>query len=263
MTKNKVAKKKNSYLKMIGWMAIGGVIGGIIGFSSLWGWRNGLSAMLAGISAWIGANIVLLLVFFLLSAVWLSVICYQKGETFVRRYQNSQDDEEQDKLDRSYDIWTSIGVTGTSLIIYLSIALFAFCTNIEEMEDMGAVSGMFVAAALLIVIALVCTFYQIAMVKQVRRKDPLKRGDASDMNFQKVWIASCDEAEKRVIYEASYKTFSVTRTILLVATVMALIGQTHYGSGIMAVVLLTGCNILLTLIYTYYSMKLDKTKLDM
>lgn len=262
MSKNKVAKKKNSYLKMIGWMVLGGVIGGIIGVSSFWGWRNGLASMLAGISAWIGANIVILLAAILLIAVLLSVICYQKDETYVRRYQNSQNDEEQDELDRSYGIWVNIGTTGTNIIVYLSIALFAFCANIEETEEMGAISGMFVAAVLLIVISLVCTFYQIAMVKQARRKEPLKCGDASDMNFQKVWIASCDEAEKRVIYEAGYKTFSVTRSILLFATVIALLGQVHYGSGIMAVVLLTGCNILLTLIYTYHSMKLEKAKLD-
>lgn len=237
MAKNKVAKKKHSYLKMIGWMTIGGVIGGIIGFSSVWGWQNGLSVMLAGISAWINENIVLLLAAILLLAVLLSVICYRKGETCVRRYQNSEDDEEQDELDRSYDIWAGIGTTGTSIIMYLSIALFAFCTNIEEVEDIGAISGMLAAAVLLIVISLVCVFYQIAMVKQLRRKDPLKRGDASDMNFQKVWISSCDEAEKRVIYEAGYKTFSVTRTILLFATVIALIGQMNSGSGIMAVVL--------------------------
>ena len=67
--------------------------------------------------------------------------------------------------------------------------------------------------------------YQVATVKQIQKKDPMKHGDAADLRFQKEWIRSCDEVEKRVIYEASYKAYTVGRTLLLVAVCVCILGK--------------------------------------
>ena len=44
-------------------------------------------------------------------------------------------------------------------------------------------------------------------IKLVQRIYPDKKGDPTSINFQEQWLASCDEAEKEEIYEASYKTY--------------------------------------------------------
>lgn len=251
--------RKNSYVKMLGYMALGGVIGGLIGFGSYWGVENGLPAMLTAIKAWIGTNVVLLLLLLLVLSVLTGIICYQKGEALIRQFQKSKEDDEQDVLDRRYSFWANFGITGTSVSIYLAIAVFAFRARVTERGELG---DILLATALLLLLTIVCVFYQVAVIKQIRRKDPLKHGDASDINFRKEWTASCDEAEKRVMYEAGYKAFHVARTILLGATVIAMLGEVCFGAGVMSVVLLTACNISATLIYTYYSAKLDKTRLD-
>ena len=61
---------------------------------------------------------------------------------------------------------------------------------------------------------IVCTMYQVAAVRQMRRKDPSKKGDAADLHFEKEWLESCDEAEQTIIYKTSYKTFVLMKTIL-------------------------------------------------
>ena len=42
-------------------------------------------------------------------------------------------------------------------------------------------------------------------VKMVQAAHPEKRGDMNSKNFQKDWMASCDEAEKEMVYQSAYK----------------------------------------------------------
>lgn len=259
MKEKKTMKKKHSYIKMLGWMALGGVVGGILGFASVFAGVNGLLDLFTTLRVWIAQNNVLLFGILTAITVLLSVLCYQKGEDYVRRCLESEDDEEQDRLDDRYNFWASMGTTGTSIILFLAIALMAFRIDVAATGDLG---GMLWGVGLFIAVAILCAFYQIAVIKQIRRKDPLKRGDASDLNFQKEWLAGCDEAEKRVMYEASYKALHITRLVLLIATAAAVLSEEMLGTGLMTVVFLTLCNIISTVVYSYYSMKLDKKKLE-
>ena len=90
----------------------------------------------------------------------------------------------------------------------------------------------------------------------------MKHGDAADLRFQKEWIRSCDEVEKRVIYEASYKAYTVGRTLLLVAVCVCILGEMYFGGCLTAIVMLTVCNIVMTLVYSYYVNKLGKLGLN-
>lgn len=115
---------------------------------------------------------------------------------------------------------------------------------------------------MLFAVTIVCGFYQVAAVKQIRRKEPMKQGDAADFDFEKQWLASCDEGEKRVLYEAGYRAYAFVKIILLAAVVVALLGEVFLGIGLSAVVLLTVCNVISAVIYSYYCRKLEKGRLD-
>lgn len=180
--------------------------------------------------------------------------CYTKIEGIVRMSKENEDDEIQDKFDQTFDFWGNIGLAGTSVIIYLSMAAYAF----QMYRNMKSVKELLISSGIFLFIVIVCGFYQVAAIKQIRRKEPLKQGDAADRNFEKIWLSSCDEGEKKIIFEAGYKAFSITRIFLLVATLIAMLGETFFDGGLTAVVLLTACNIFMTLVYTYFSIKLGK-----
>lgn len=150
-------------------------------------------------------------------------------------------------------------MTGSTVLLYLSIAIFSFGLWGKGKE--GAVQVL-IGSAFFLLAGAVCAIYQVATVKQIQKKDPMKHGDAADLRFQKDWIRSCDEVEKRVIYEASYKAYTVGRTLLLVAVCVCILGEMYFGGCLTAIVMLTVCNIVMTLVYSYYVNKLGKLGLN-
>ncbi len=52
------------------------------------------------------------------------------------------------------------------------------------------------------------------------------------------------------------------KIILLAAVVVALLGEVFLRIGLSAVVLLTVCNVISAVIYSYYCRKLEKGRLD-
>lgn len=106
MTKNKVKTKKkvNSYIKILLWMCLGGVIGAVVGLGTFAAEGN-LQTAFADMRMWIGTHTVLLLTILFILSVVISIVCYRKGEKIVGQYLNSNDDEQQEELDRQYDFW--------------------------------------------------------------------------------------------------------------------------------------------------------------
>lgn len=47
-------------------------------------------------------------------------------------------------------------------------------------------------------------------VNLTKRINPEKRGDVLEVNFQQTWLASCDEGERSVIYQAAFHAYKVT-----------------------------------------------------
>lgn len=244
-------KKKHSYIKFLMWMALGGVIGGILGFASALA-VDGIAAGFEAVYLWISEQLVWLMGILLAASVIISVVCFRKGEALIKQCQTDEDDDSQDMYDKRYGFWGTIGMTGTSIIMYLAFPLLAFNLNIQSKSDANT---LILLVALFLAIGMVCGFYQVAAIKQIRRKDPLKQGDAADWSFKKDWISGCDEAEKRQMYEAGFQAFTKTKSILLLASVIAMTCELFFGNGLSAVILLTLCNIISVIIYTYHCTK--------
>ena len=63
-------------------------------------------------------------------------------------------------------------------------------------------------------------------------------------NFNKRWMDSCDEAERMIIYKASYSTFQVMKSMLPIMEAVALLGKLMFETGnfpIILICILWGC----------------------
>ena len=107
---------------------------------------------------------------------------------------------------------------------------------IESQSD--GETGMFLAG-LVVFMGMVVYFgmWQVRYVKLVQRIYPEKKGDPASMKFQEQWLASCDEAEKEEIYEASYKTYLLTGKVLPFCTLVAMLLHMVWNTGVLAIII--------------------------
>ena len=88
--------------------------------------------------------------------------------------------------------------------------LAAFCAYYMD----GEVSALTHVGVFLFSCGLV-VFTQQKTLDLERRMNPEKHGSVYDTKFQKKWLDSCDESERRQIGEASYRAYMVTTRVCL------------------------------------------------
>ena len=137
-----------------------------------------------------------------------------------------QDAEDEEYHELQYHIevssrWGMIASTVGTVLMMLLISPGYSMKYIESQSD-GEI-WMFLAG-LVVFVGMVVYFcmWQIRYIKLVQRFFSDKIGDPTSINFQEQWLASCDEAEKEEIYEASYKTYLMTRKDLPFCTFIAM-----------------------------------------
>lgn len=253
------SKKMNSYVKLLLFMALGGVIGGILGYVSIY-YDEGVSGMVGALSGWITEHVLVIMIVLTVIVLVLCILCYWKSGTLINVIEGQEDDELQERIDAQFDFWGTVGVIASNMGMCLSMVFLAFAF---QLDSAGAAIRMLYCAGMLLVCTIICGFYQVAMVKQIRKKDPMKKGDASDIHFQKEFLASCDEAERKTIYIACYKTFLVMKSVLMIAIVIAMIGHLIWQTGLIAVILLGICYGLMTTAYGIYTVRIQRCGLDM
>lgn len=73
------------------------------------------------------------------------------------------------------------------------------------------------------------------VIKLEKRVNPEKKGNIFDTKFQKQWIASCDEAEKQMIYQCGFRAYRTGNTVCMLLWVVALLTQLWLGTGVFPV----------------------------
>ncbi|WP_026528251.1 DUF3169 family protein [Butyrivibrio sp. VCD2006] len=88
-----------------------------------------------------------------------------------------------------------------------------------------------------------------------KKLNPEKRGNILDIKFQEKWFDSCDEAEKMIVYKASYDAFKYSSYIYAVAWILAVMADLIFKSGILPVTMVSAMWIIQTVIYLRASRK--------
>lgn len=249
-------KKMNSYVKLIVTMIIGGFIGAIIGFADFF-FGNGLKDILSKFAFLLETNAHIILWFLVFLSLLVNTFCYCKSGSILKQSLTVNDDDTQDFLDKKYDLWGTFGIATSNIILVISFVVLAFsCSNIMSISLRHA-AQLLVSFLLCMII---CIVYQIAIVKQMKKKDPTKYDDAMSMRFQEKFIETCDEGERQLIYKSAYKTFVFMQQITVYILCIAILGHLMLGTGMAAVILIGILYITMTTAYSIYSIKLQQTK---
>ena len=210
------------------------IFGGVIGLGAGIYGDSGQSAHLADvlvrclifIGPWgIPAGILV----FLLPASML----YRKAKKQLALW-DGEDEETANQIDRMEEK----AIFLTSLMLLLSLLFFSI--QIVYLPD----RWLILFGVILFIVSMIwSTLLQQKLVDLIRKMNPEKKGSIYDVNFQKTWLNSCDEAERKLIGEGAYFAMQVTTMVSMLLWVLLIFAEIWFHTGllpIMTVLFLTG-----------------------
>ena len=106
----------------------------------------------------------------------------------------------------------------------------------------------------------IITVIQKLTVDLTKKINPEKNGNILDKDFNKEWLASCDEAQKQMIYEASYKAYQATQMVCLIMWLFSVMGIMLFDIGILPSICIFAIWLTLVASYSIACCKLENKK---
>ena len=140
----------------------------------------------------------------------------------------------------------------------ICIILFAFGYSFDYLKNFFALSAC--------IVFLICIGYdgcmQARYIKLIQKFHPEKNGDVSSRHFREQWLASCDEAEKEMIYRSAYKSYSNTTKCVAFLLPVTMIAHLLFHTGILAIVVVAFIYLFQSLTYCISCVRVKKSKLQ-
>lgn len=192
-------------LTMLGSLAVGGVLGFVIGCSRVFGLEaaalaGALNAALSAATPW-GIPV---------SSVLTLGGCFLLYRSAAKKYAawGGGDEDETSQAIETALSWALLLSAVQLLVNFFFFA--AFCVYYRDADmDALALVGVFLLSCGLVI------FAQQKVVDMERRMNPEKRGSVYDTKFQKKWFESCDESERRQIGQACYRAYTVASRLCI------------------------------------------------
>lgn len=104
----------------------------------------------------------------------------------------------------------------------------------------------------------VATVLQQKVVDLTKKINPEKRGSVYDMKFQKKWLDSCDESERRQIGQACYKAYQAVTKVSLWLWVALMVLHFAFDTGLLPAVPVLIIFGVLQITYTLETIRLSR-----
>ena len=192
-------------LSLLGSLLVGGVIGFAVGLSRAMGLdtaalAEGLNTALEAVTPW-GIPVTSVL------TLGSCLVLYRSAAKKFAAWNGGDEDETSESIDTALS-WVLL-LSALQLLCNLFF-LSAFCIYWMDRDIRAlALVGVFLLSCGLVV------FAQQKTIDLERKMNPEKRGSVYDSKFQKKWLDSCDESERRQIGEASRRAYMVTSRLCL------------------------------------------------
>lgn len=183
-----------------------------------------------------------------------AVYFFRKGKKLIDTASYSSDEEE-DQFEDRFDQTLNLALILNSTHMVLSFILFGIAID-ERNALIWASIGIFL---MLILVEISVEYGVLGLLK---KRNPIKDVDPTSLKFEKEWINVCDEAERLMIYKASYKTFSNMKIILLCAFIITFFTKPVFGTGNFPLILLGFVWLSHNTLYYFHTMQFKKEKIN-
>lgn len=246
----KKSKKMNTYLKYAILLLCSALAGGLIAFVMM---EWGLDMVLANISPAISRFVDVIRTNILWCMAGLLIVEVIAGEITLGKLKKlavegaDAEDEEGDRIEYEMEKAGAIGTGILSAIAFVGIVALSTGYSIEyiKMLDVTDAVGICGIPSILLLIAAFLVFmlvfvyqgyWSVRLVKMQQKLDPKKKGDPTSIKFTEQWVESCDEAEKELIYQSAFKSYTLMMNWTPVLTMIALFMHMFWDTGITAVI---------------------------
>lgn len=249
-------KKHKNLIVYILFVLGGALLGGVSSYLML-GNEVGIRQVLENAGFWVQSQLLTIELVVVALSLVLFVYYWKKAMKMYGQFRLDEEDEEAlDQGDKALAI--ALGVTSVASQILIILLIFVVPAALSD--RLGLVQIAIFLGVFLVDVVVVSTYLQRKVVEKTKEMNPEKKGDVLSISFQKDWFNSCDEAEQRLIGEASYKAYRAFNGLclfLFVVTVFAaFILDTGMYPGIMLGVLWIGVSV----VYLKASIQLEKKK---
>lgn len=159
-----------------------------------------------------------------------TVLTYFQAHTLLPKVLEDEDNEE---LDGKFEMNLGVSMVINRILVVLNFLFFTIAAfNTNELFHWSII--------VFLVIFFFSTGFEIASIRLYQKKDPAKRGDPTSTKFASQWFESCDEAEKLMIYQSSYQSFTWTNLGFLFAIILVLLLRLAFGTFGLGTILVIG-----------------------
>lgn len=257
---NKTKSVKKFSVKMILAMIFGGVLGGFFG-AFMYYFHGNLEELLTMWTQLIQSILVPGLVLINIGSILGGELCLRRLKTVCGRI-GVVEDEEADLVSYQEEKYGAIlqCINVVSQVLCIFILANGYQMGYIESSNKNAV-GFLIACVLFVA----CFFYngivQARYIKLLQAVHPEKRGDVSSRKFQQQWLESCDEAEKEIIYQSSYKTYIFMSKAIGLLLIVTMVSHLFFKTGIMAILVVGVMYLILVVKYSFSCVSLRKDQI--
>lgn len=245
----------------IGSMFVGGIVGFFSAFGVIYMIEQGISLpevleQLKPTAAYIASWVLLAftVIMNLICAVRIAKHLKQMKKWDAKEELSIEEEEELEKIEKKINRDLLL----VNLMVMGEFLLFGIAGNNLMLALQERAALYFVVLAFY----LFSSFSQIVMqqkiVNQYKKRNPEKRGSVYDLQFNKKWFESCDEAERAAIGMAAKKAYSAVNVTCLVLEICLSIASMMLGIGILAHIMVIVIWAVSTIVYYRESVKLSK-----
>lgn len=190
--------------------------------------------------------------------VVIELIFYYRIKKFIKKMETVSD-EEADGLDSQIDCMQNDArlINGIFQAIF-----FSFFALVMPGNPVSLTWQLRTALICVVFCGIFSSGYEIWVVRNAQKRDPSKRGNPTDFNFNRVWLESCDEGERLLIYKAGYETFSTMQWVFVVLWGLTFIVKVYLSAGNGPIIIVGAVWVIQSCVYWYQLGKLRRSKLE-
>ena len=190
---------------------------------------------------------------FMFVGVVMPVVMVVVSRLGMARYRKSIENESE----YEDDLLLSIVIVINSIDILLLLTLFCILSASHEYDSTYNMyyclfAVMFGCITNLIVLS--------NIINEIKKYDPLKKGNLEDFNFNTKWIEGLDERERNLTYEAGFKSYKAMTYASVVMILIAGINCSIQNGSLIGILLISFIPVVGVNVYSVNAYKLDKKK---
>ena len=237
-------------------MLVSLVVGFIVGMVIAYAKKNGMD-FAGGLSA-LGNNVSPLVPYVYLV---ISVVSFVVSLTLYIKYSRMAvgwDGETEDIIEE-VETKLNVPVGIASIMMIVNIIFFTLHVWFYVFTDMECGNLIRILGLVLFFANYAWTIVINHLVVELEKKlNPEKRGEVFENNFSKKWEASCDEAQKKIIYEAGFRAYKAGNMACSAMWLVTFLSMFALDTGLLPVFAVCTIWLVMTACYIMVSARLEK-----